>query len=54
MCREGRVYDVERWIAEEKPLQFASEAITKGTRPTTALQIALETGQHSRISPAEP
>lgn len=47
MCREGRLYDVERWIAEGKPLQLAPEAIRKGTRPKTALQIALEDGQHS-------
>jgi hypothetical protein len=47
MCREGRLYDVERWIAEGKPLQLAHEAIRKSTRPKTALQIALESGQHS-------
>lgn len=47
MCRAGRLYDVERWIADEKPLQLAPEAIRKGTRPKTALQIALEGGQHS-------
>jgi len=47
MCREGRLYEVERWITEGKPLQLAPEAIRKGTRPKTALQIALESGQHS-------
>jgi hypothetical protein len=47
MCRERRLYDVERWIAEGKPLQLAPDAILKGTRPKTALQIALEGGQHS-------
>jgi hypothetical protein len=47
MCREGRLYDVDRWIGEGKPLQLAPEAILKGTRPKTALQIALEAGQHS-------
>ena len=47
MCREGRLYDVERWIADGKPLQPAPGAIRKGTRPKTALQIALECGQHS-------
>src|SRR5712664_979516 len=47
LCREGRLYDVERWIADGKSLQLASEANRKGTRPKTALQIALETGQHS-------
>ena len=47
MCREGRLYDVERWIGERKPLQSAPQAIPKGLRPKTALQIAVETGQHS-------
>jgi hypothetical protein len=46
-CREGRLYDVERWIADGKPLQLSPAAVPKGTRPKTALQIALETGQHS-------
>ena len=32
------------------PLQLVPEAIRKGTRPKTALQIALETGQHSLSS----
>ena len=50
LCREGRLYDVEHWIAEGKPLQLAPEAIRKGTRPKTALQVALETGQHSLCS----
>jgi hypothetical protein len=47
MCREGRLYDVERWTAEGKPLQLAPEAVPKRRRPKTALQIALESGQHS-------
>jgi hypothetical protein len=47
LCRDGRLYEVERWVAAAKPLQLAPEAIRKGTRPKTALQIALETGQHS-------
>jgi len=50
LCREGRLYDVEGWIAEGKPLQVAPEAIRKGTRPKTALQVTLETGQHSLAS----
>src|SRR5262245_50153071 len=47
MCRDGRVYDVERWIAEGKPLQLAPDAVRKGTRPKAALEIALDSGQHS-------
>ncbi len=49
LCRDGRLYDVEHWIAEGKPLQVSPEALRKGTRPKTALQIAIETGQHSLI-----
>ena len=40
----------QRWIVDGKPLRLAPEAIGKGTRPKTALQIALETGQHSLSS----
>src|SRR3990172_5876900 len=47
LSREARLYDVEHWIADGKPLQLTPEAVPKGTRPKTALQIALETGQHS-------
>jgi hypothetical protein len=47
LCREGRLYDVERWISEGKPLQLTPEVIPKSARPKTALQVALETGQHS-------
>jgi hypothetical protein len=50
LCREGRLYEVERWIAEGKPLQLTPEAIHKSARPKTALEIALETGQHSLVS----
>jgi ankyrin repeat protein len=50
LCRDGRLYDVERWIAGGKPLQVTPESIRKGTRPKTALQIALESGQHSLAS----
>ena len=47
LCREGRLYDVEHWITDRKPLQLTPEAVPKGARPKTAHQIALETGQHS-------
>jgi ankyrin repeat protein len=47
LCREGRLYDVECWIADGNPLQLTPEAVPRGARPKTALRIALETGQHS-------
>lgn len=40
LCREGRLYEVERWISDGKPLQVAPEALAKGTRPKTALQMS--------------
>ena len=49
LCREGRLYEVEYWISEGKPFQAAPAAIAKGSRPKTALQIAIETGQHSLV-----
>ncbi|MGD9851071.1 MAG: hypothetical protein AB7T38_07380 [Nitrospirales bacterium] len=49
MCREGRLYEIERWITEGKPLQVGPTALSKGSRPKSALQIALETGQHSLV-----
>lgn len=49
MCREGRLYEVERWIAEGKPLQVAPTGLSKGSRPKSALQIAIESGQHSLV-----
>jgi hypothetical protein len=50
LCREGRLYEVEGWIAQGKALQLAPEVIPKSARPRTSLQIALETGQHSLVS----
>ena len=47
MCREGRLYEIERWVAEGKPLQFTPVAKPKGMRPKSALQVAIQTGQHS-------
>ncbi len=41
---------MEQWIKDGNPLQLAPDAFpTKGRQPPTALQIALETGQHSLI-----
>ena len=47
-CREGRLYDVERWITEGRPLQLASTAATRRRR-TTALGIALERQDHALV-----
>ena len=46
LCRQGRLYEVERWIGGGRPLQSASSAAARG-HYRSALRIALETGQHS-------
>src|SRR6185437_14486442 len=47
LCRDGRVYDVERWIIKGHPLQ-AAKAVTTG-RGTSALNIAIEAGNHALV-----
>ena len=46
LCREGRLYEVEAWIRKGRPLQLTPEA-ERSQHYKSALQIALETGQHS-------
>jgi hypothetical protein len=47
MCREGRTYDVERWIGGGQPLQI--DKISRQTRRknVTALEIALRRGNYA-------
>jgi hypothetical protein len=40
---------VEDWIRSGKPLQLSAESRPKGHRPTTALEIALKTGQQGLV-----
>jgi hypothetical protein len=47
VCRAGKLYDTEKWIAAGKPLDIS--AATKRGRQTTLLQIAVETGFHSLV-----
>ena len=47
LCREGRLYDVERWIKAGRPLQAAGDA--SNGRGTSALHIALEAGNHALV-----
>jgi hypothetical protein len=42
-CRDGRLYDVERWLAQGKPVQLDPGATRKGYRPPSALEVAIET-----------
>jgi hypothetical protein len=43
LCRTGRLYDVEKWIAAGKPLNIPVD------KNKTLLRIAAETGFHSLI-----
>lgn len=47
-CRDGRLYDVERWIRNGRPLQ-ATGGMPNARRVTAALEIALEAGNHSLV-----
>jgi len=49
LCREGRLYDVERWIEAGRPLQTKAGVSPKSRRPTSALEIALEKESHSLV-----
>src|SRR5438067_2329873 len=41
LCREGRLYDVERWIRAGRPLQIAQGTLVKRPRLTSGLDIAV-------------
>ena len=47
LCRAGKLYDIEKWIATGKSLDIS--AVIKRGRKTTLLQIGVETGFHSLI-----
>lgn len=49
LCRDGRLYDVERWIQAGRPLQVAEVAQYRRRPVRTALQIALERQDHSLV-----
>src|SRR5262245_12981518 len=50
LCRNGRLYEIESWITDGRPLQVPPSAAPRTWRRRTALNIALETGQHSLCS----
>src|SRR5688572_4959637 len=49
LCREGRLYDVERWVQAGRPLQVICQKNAGGRRPTSALEIALENENHALV-----
>src|SRR5579863_7187898 len=48
LCRENRIYDVERWIAAGNPLQMAAGSERKG-QTSSALEIALDARNHALV-----
>lgn len=48
-CREGRLYDIERWIAQGQPLQLADPAMSPRRRNRTALSVALDQKCHALV-----
>src|SRR5687768_16014102 len=50
LCASGKLYEVEKWIAEGHPLQFPVPEDRKLQRRSTALQIAVERRFHSLAS----
>jgi hypothetical protein len=50
LCRAGRTYGVERWIAEGRPLQVpAFERRRRARRSQSALEIALQAGNYALV-----
>jgi hypothetical protein len=50
LCRAGRIYDVETWIADGRPLQISGTGPRRhGRRQATALEVAMERGNHSLV-----
>lgn len=48
LCRDSRIYDVERWIQAGRPLQAARETSAQ-RRVASALEIALEAENHALV-----
>ena len=47
LCREGRLYDVERWIAAGRPLQLAEPLPGRARRKKTPLEVAMRQHNHA-------
>ena len=46
LCREGHIYEIERWIRDGKPIQALDYRTSASHHLQTPLQIAIETRQH--------
>src|SRR5271170_3291859 len=42
LCRENRIYDIERWIQAGGPLQAGEGTVVRQRRVSSALEIALD------------
>src|SRR5688572_487697 len=49
LCRQGRLYEVEAWIKDGRPLQLHPSVASKLWRRQSAVRIAIMTGQHSLV-----
>lgn len=47
LCKAGRLFDVQRWIAEGKPIEPPIDA--KGRGPKAPLEVAIDSGFHSLV-----
>ena len=49
LCRDNRLYDVERWIQAGRPLQLAEGTTVRRRRATSALEITLVGGNQALV-----
>src|SRR2546425_4445954 len=47
LCRAGRLYEIEKWINDGKPLE--TSGTSKRGRPRSLLDVAVEGGFHSLV-----
>lgn len=47
LCKEGRLYEVERWIQAGRSLQLAQGVTVRGRPVPSALRVALESGSYA-------
>jgi hypothetical protein len=48
-CKEGRFYDVEKWIAAGSPLQVDPGSRARTSRAASVLQVAIATGSYDLV-----
>jgi hypothetical protein len=49
LCRDGRLYDVERWIQSGRPLQLDRATAMRQRLRTSVLAVALDTRNHGLV-----